>query len=309
MSWPLAARAQPSAIGYLSSRSPDTDSALVAAFRQGLHEMGHVEGRDFTIEFRWARNQTERLRPLAADLVGRRVAVIVAATGTGTALAAKAATGTIPIIFNTGGDPVNSGLVASLNRPGGNLTGVAQVAIGLLPKMFEVLWECAAMPKLIAVLVNPTSSVDPRPEELELAARTLGVRLLILEASNPSEIDGAFAALAQQGASALLVRPDAFLNGRVEQLGSLAARYAIPAIHRLREFAIAGGLMSYGSSLSDSYRLAGNFAGRILKGDTAADLPVMQPTKFELVINLKIARTLGLAVPQTLRVLATEVIE
>jgi putative ABC transport system substrate-binding protein len=165
------------------------------------------------------------------------------------------------------------------------------------------------MPKLVGVLVNPTSALDDRPEELELAARTLGVRLLILKASSPSEIDEAFTALAQQGAGALLVRPDAFLNGRVEQLGSLAARYAIPAIHRLREFAIAGGLMSYGSSLSDSYRLAGNFAGRILKGDRAADLPVMQPTKFELVINLKTARILGLAVPQTLRVLADEVIE
>jgi putative ABC transport system substrate-binding protein len=312
--WPLAARAQQRAmpvIGFLSGASPGPAAQFVAAFRRGLNEMGFTEGQNVAIEYRWAEGQYDRLPALAADLVGRQVAIIVA-TGGGTAPghAAKAATATIPIVFVSGGDPIEQGLVASLNRPGGNATGVFLLLNALEGKRLGLLHELVPAAKLIAVILNPASrSFATQLTDVQEAARTIGQQIHILHASDEREIDAAFAALAQLRAGALLVASDALFVSRRDQFVALAARHAIPAMHHVREFAVAGGLASYGTSLGDGYRLAGNYTGRILKGEKPADLPVQQSVKFEFVINLKTAKTLGLEVPPTLSAIADEVIE
>jgi putative ABC transport system substrate-binding protein len=310
--WPIAVAAQPltvPVVGYLSSRSPDVDATFVAAFRQGLKDAGHVEGRSFTIEFRWANNQIDRLPALAAELVQRRPAVIAAITGNAPALAAKAATTTIPIVFNTGDDPVALGLIARLNRPGGNITGVATLAVELVPKELEML--CAAVPNatLIASLSdrNPVLERDDRSEEA--AARLLGRSIAFLRADTEREIEDAFTRLSQLRADALFIRQSVIMIGHIETLGQMSLRYKIPAINVLRAFAAAGGLMSYGISLTDAYRLAGTYVGRILKGEKPADLPVQQLTKIELVINMRTAKALGLTIPPTVLAIADAVIE
>ena len=309
---PLAARAQLKAmpvIGFLSSRSPAESAPLVAAFRQGLSETGYVEGQNVAIEYRWAEGSYDRLPALAADLVGRKVDLIATSGGPLSALAAKNTTSTIPIVFVTG-DPVEDGLVASLARPGGNLTGVSIMVIELTPKRFELLFELIPQARAIALLVNPNSpEAEPEIQDVQEAARAKGVRVPILKAAAEAEIDAAFASLVQQRAGALVVGADPFFNTRRDQLVALAARYAIPTIYYAREFAASGGLISYGASLTATYRQVGIYAGRSLKGEKPADLPVQQPTKFELVINAKTAKALGLTVPQLLLAQADEVIE
>jgi putative tryptophan/tyrosine transport system substrate-binding protein len=311
--WPLGARAQQPTmpvIGFLHQGTPDVFAYLVRAFHQALEETGFVEGRNVAIEYRWAESHYDRLPALADDLVRRRVTVIAALGGTPSALAAKAATTTIPIVFNVGVDPVAFGLVASLNRPGGNITGISMLNLTVAAKRLELLRELAPTAAAIALLVNPTNPYsESETKEVRDAARTLGLQLQVLNASGESEIDAAFATLSQQRATALVVSPDNLFISRRDQVVALAARYAIPAISDRGEFAAAGGLMSYGSRVTDVYRQLGIYTGRILKGDKPSDLPVVQPTKFELIINLKTARTLGLAVPQTLLVAADEVIE
>jgi putative ABC transport system substrate-binding protein len=309
--WPLAARAQQKAmpvIGYLSSFSPL--NPFVAAFRQGLSEVGYVEAQNLTIEYRWAENRYERLPALAADLVGRKVDVIAASGGDLSSRAAKSATSTIPIVSIIGGDPVAAGLVASLAQPGGNLTGVSFLDVELTPKRLELLSELVPQASVIALLVNPS---DPNAERImrdaQEAARGRGVQLLILKASTESEIDAAFATLVELRAGALLVGADPFFLTRREQLVALASRQAIPAIYSLRNFAASGGLISYGTSITSIYRQVGIYAGKILDGAKPADLPVQQPTTFELVINLKTAAALGLTVPQAILARADEVIE
>jgi putative ABC transport system substrate-binding protein len=313
--WPLAARAQQPAvpvIGFLSGESPDTSSYLVAAFRQGLKDTGYVERENVAIEYRWAENQLDRLPALAADLVSRKVAVIAATAGFGTAasLAAKVATTTIPIVFTSGVDPVKMGLVASLNRPGGNVTGIAWLSLTLDAKRLQLLNELVPRVTALAVLLNPTfPDATEQLSKVQDAARTIGLPTTILNARNISEIDAAFQTLVQMRLGKLLVGTDPFLLGRREQIVGLAARHGIPAIYDGRDFTVAGGLMSYGASFPDAVRQVGVYTGRILKGEKPADLPVMQPTKFELVINLKTARALGLTVPPTLLALADDVIE
>jgi putative tryptophan/tyrosine transport system substrate-binding protein len=281
----------------------------LAAFYQGLSETGYAEGQNLVIEYRWAEGRYDRLPGLAADLVTRKVDVIVAAGGTPAARAAKSATSTIPIIFNSA-DPVGAGLVASFARPGGNLTGVSLLTIELMAKRLELLSELVPQARVIALLVNPTNPITERiTSDVQEAAHTKGVQLLILKASSESEIDAAFASLVQQHADALVVSTDPFFGSRREQLVALALRHAVPAIYEWREFAAAGGLISYGPSLMAAVRQVGIYAGKILKGEKPADLPVQQPTRFELVINLKTAKALGLTVPQTLLARADEVIE
>ena len=310
--WPLAARAQQAAmpiIGFLDSSSAGEYARFLAAFRGGLNEAGFVEGRNVAIEYRWADGRYDRLSALAAELVRIPVVVLVA-TGVTAAVAAKAATSTVPIVFNTGGDPVGFGLVASLNRPGGHVTGVASLGKVLLAKRFELLRELVPKAEAIAFLVNPNNAVaELDTSDAQAAAAALGLKLIVLKAGSDGDIDTAFSTVAQQGGGGLLQQLDPFLQSRRDQLLALAARYALPAIYERRDFVAAGGLISYGTSLSDALRLVGNYAGRLLKGEKAADLPVQQPVKFELAINLKTAKALGLTVPDKLLVAADEVIE
>jgi putative tryptophan/tyrosine transport system substrate-binding protein len=312
--WPLAARAQQQAkavVGILSSETLDLSAGRVRALRQGLSESGYVEGRNVEIEYRWAENQYDRLPTLAADLVHRQVSVIATIGSTQAVSAAKAATATTPIVFVTGGDPVKIGLVASLNQPGGNLTGVTVLSVEILPKRLELLHELVPTTTVIAVLVNPTNPQQTEAEmrEVQTAARNLGLQLHILTAGTDSDIDAAFAAVMQVRAGALLIGNDAFFNSRSEELAARTLRDAVPTIFNLREFTAAGGLMSYGASLTDAYRQAGVYIGRIVKGETPADLPVVQSTKVELFINLKTAKALGINVPLPLLGRADEVIE
>jgi putative tryptophan/tyrosine transport system substrate-binding protein len=308
-----ALRAQQKAmpvLGFLSSASPGWFAVNVAAFHQGLSENGYVEGQNVAIEYRWAESRIDRLPALAADLVDRKVDVIVATGGTPAARAAKSATSTIPIVFTTGGDPVEQGLVASLARPGGNLTGVSMMFTELMPKRLELLSEVAPQARVIALLVNPNAPSTARIiGDVQEAARTKGVQLHIVRAGTEGEIDAAFATLVQLQAGALIISPDAFFNSRREQLLALASRHAVPAIYEWREFTAAGGLISYGPIVAAGFRLAGIYAGKILKGAKPADLPVQQSTTFELVINLKTARSLGLTIPQSILLRADEVIE
>ena len=310
--WPLAARAQQAAvpmIGYLSIGSPESDAARLTGLRQGLNETGYVEGRDLVIEYRWAGNQPDRLPMLAAHLVQARVAAIVT-PGLPPTLAAKAATITIPILFAVGADPVQVGLVASLNRPGGNLTGFNQFNSELGAKGLALLHELVPNTPTIAFLENPNNPIDQLIErDVLVAARVIGLQIQTLKASTIREIDAAFERLVKARTGALLVGNDVFLNGQIEQIIALAARHAIPAMHSSREFVLAGGLISYGASLTDTYRQVGLYAGRILKGVKPADLPVIQSTKLGLVINLKTAKTLGLTIPPGMLAIADEVIE
>ena len=296
-------------IGYLSIGSPESDAARLTGLRQGLNETGYVEGRDLVIEYRWAGNQPDRLPMLAAHLVQARVAAIVT-PGLPPTLAAKAATTTIPILFAVGADPVQVGLVASLNRPGGNLTGFNQFNSELGAKGLALLHELVPNTPTIAFLENPNNPIEQLIERAVLvAARVIGLQIQTLKASTIREIDVAFESLVKARTGALLVGNDVFLNGQIEQIIALAARHAIPAMHSSREFVLAGGLISYGASLTDTYRQVGLYAGRILKGVKPADLPVIQSTKLGLVINLKTAKTLGLTIPPGMLSIADEVIE
>jgi len=310
--WPLAARAQPQAppvIGYLSSSTPNANAHNLAAFRRGLGETGYVEHRSVGIEYRWAEGQYDRLPALAADLVNQQVAVIFATGGPLPALAAKAATSTIPIVFQGGGDPVQLGLVASFNRPGGNVTGISNISGSLLAmKGLELLHELVPKAAKVGCLVNPTNS-GIQPTDVQAAARVVGVELQVLTANADSDLDSIFPTLARDGIRALLIIGDPFFSSRVDRLAALAVRHAVPASYVFRRFVAAGGLMSYGTSLLETYRQGGIYVGRILQGEKPADLPVMQPTKFELVVNLKTARTLGIEVPPMLIARADEVIE
>jgi putative tryptophan/tyrosine transport system substrate-binding protein len=297
-------------IGFLGSTSPGPNAPFVAAFRQGLKDAGYVEGQNVAIEFRWAENRFDRLPALAADLVGRKVDVIVTNGGTPVALAAKNATSTIPIVFTSVSDPVGIGLVASLARPGANLTGFSNIAAGLTPKLLELLSETVPQAGVIALLVNPNNpTAEPMIRDVEEAARAKGVKLAVLKAGTESEIDAAFASLVELQVGALVVDPDGFLLSRQEQLVALASHHAVPAIYAHRQFVAAGGLISYGIDDTATSRQAGIYAGRILKGAKPSDLPVQQPTKFELVVNLKTAKALGLTVPPSILARADEVIE
>jgi putative ABC transport system substrate-binding protein len=310
--WPLAARAQQArlpVIGYLHSGFPGQDAESVTAILKGLDETGFVEGRNISIEHRWAENQYDRFPALAADLVRRGVAVIFAAAPNDAAAAAKAATTTIPIVFNTGRDPVSRGLVASFNRPGGNVTGIMNNSSEIASKRLGLLHELVPTVTTIAVLNNQNLDTRPQIADMEAAARRLGKRLLILDAGTADDLDQAFAAAAEQKAGAAIAVSSAFFLQRRVQLAVLAAHHAIPMMGLTREFPAAGCLVSYGPNIPDSYRQAGLYVGRILKGEKPADLPVMQPGKFELVINLRTAKTLGLTIPPGVLAIADEVIE
>jgi len=310
--WPVAARAQQPAmpvIGHLNFGSPESDASRLTGLRRGLNETGYVEGRNLVIEYRWAGNQANRLPALAADLVQLRVAVIVA-PGLPSTLAAKAATTSIPIVFGVGADPVHFGLVASLNRPGGNLTGFNAFNAELGAKGLALLHELVPSTATIGFLENPNNPIfELTTRDLLAAAPVAGLKVQILKASTDREIDAAFVSLVQARIGALLVSGDVFFNSRIEQLIALAARHAIPTMYLFHEFVVAGGLISYGSSLIETYRQVGLYTGRILKGEKPADLPVIQATKLELTINLKTAKALGLQIPDKLLALADEVIE
>jgi putative tryptophan/tyrosine transport system substrate-binding protein len=311
---PVIAEAQQAGkpvIGFLGSESPALFATPLRIFRQGLSETGYVEGQNVAIEYRWAEGQNDRLPALAADLVRRKVSVIDALGATPAALAASAATRTIPIVFLTAGDPVALKLVASLNRPGGNLTGLTSSGLELAPKRLELLHELVPTASVMALLVNPTNPAlaESTVREVQDAARSLGLRLHTLRASTEHDFDSVFAAMVQLRVSGLVIAIDSFFTGRREQLAALALRHGIPAIYQYRDFAAAGGVMTYGGSLTEQYRLAGLYTGRILKGEKPADLPVQQVTRVELVINLKTAKALGLTIPPSLLGRADEVIQ
>ena len=312
--WPFAARAQQPAmpvIGFLSIRSSGSDAQFLVSFRQGLSERSFVEGRNVAVEYRYADGQPDRLASLATDLVRRHVTIIVTTGGPPAALAAKEATTTIPIVFVTGGDPVREGLIESFNRPGGNLTGVTTSYDEAAPKRLGLLREILPKAAIIGVLVNPDDPITASSETnlMRTAARSVGQRIEILQASTERDIDMAFASLVDMRADALVVAPDALFASHVHQLVALAARYSIPTLYWRREFAEAGGLISYGSRLADAFRVVGVYAGRILKGEKPGDLPVQQPTKFELVVNVKAAKAIGLTIPESFLARADEVIE
>jgi putative ABC transport system substrate-binding protein len=312
-SMPLAARAQQAAVpvvGFISSGAADDSANLVAASRQGLKEAGYIEGQNVRIEYRWAEGHYDRLPGLAADLVNDGVAVILAAGGSDPGRAAKAATSTIPIVFITAADPVRTGLVASLNRPEGNVTGISMVGAMLEAKRFELLHEIAPQASIIGALINPNyPAAKVQTQEVQEATARLGLQLIMLNASTEVEIDAAFASFVQQKAGALLIGNDPFFGSQRERLASLAIRHRLPAISFRREFAEAGGLISYGAHFADGYREAGVYAGKILKGTKTTDLPVMQPTKFELVVNLKTAKAMGLTVSEAFLLRADEILE
>ena len=311
--WPRAARAQQTSmpvIGFLGPGSAQSDAYRVSAFRQGLSEAGFVEGQNLTIEFRWAEGHYDRLPALATDLVHRQVAVIVASS-TPAAMAAMAATTAIPIVFELSGDPVKLGLVASLNRPGGNITGIVQLSQEVLPKRLELLHDLLPAAHVFVLLVNPTDPAvaEPQVRQAQSVADTLGLELHVLNASSEHDLDAVLAKLIELRAGGLVIGGDAFFSSHSNQLAALAIQHAVPAVYQHRDFAAAGGLMSYGSSITDTHRLAGVYAGRILKGDKPADLPVQQSTKVELFLNLKTAKALGITVPLSLLGRADEVIE
>jgi putative ABC transport system substrate-binding protein len=311
VAWPLVARGQQAVpvIGFLNGASYELSAHLVRSFHRGLGEIGYVEGRNVAFEYRSAEGQYDRLPGLAADLVARRVDLI-AATGTPTGLPAKAATSTIPIVFVTGSDPVQQGLVSNLNRPGANITGVTTLAVEMGQKRLELLHEMVPNARPVWALVNPKGpNLDPLSKDMETAARKIGLTLRFVHASTVPEFEPVFATLTRERAGALLIGTDTFYNSQSNRLGALTLRHAIPAVYQYREFTAAGGLMSYGGSISDAYRIVGIYAGRILKGEKSADLPVQQSTKAELFINMKTAQALGLTVPASLLVRAEEVIE
>jgi putative ABC transport system substrate-binding protein len=312
VTWPLAARAQQPAmpvIGFLHGASPVAYARMLVAFREGLKEAGYIEGQNVAIEFRWAQGHFDQLPAMAADLVRRRATVIVTG-GVPATLAAKAATTTIPIVFSTSGDPVEIGLVASLNRPGGNVTGVTNLAVQIGPKQLEFLHELVPTASVAVLLVNPTNPTlaETQSRDLQAAARTLGLQLQVLHAGTERDLDSVFQTLAPLRAP-LVIGADAFFIDQNERLVALASHYAVPTIHFVREYATAGGLMSYGGDLTETYRQAGIHTGRILKGEKPADLPVMQTTKVELIINMRTAKQLGLTVPIQLLGRADEIIE
>jgi putative tryptophan/tyrosine transport system substrate-binding protein len=312
--WPSSVRAQQPAvpvIGYLSAGSPDVFAERLLAFRQGLQEAGFVEGRNVAIEYRWSGDDLERLPALAADLVRRPVAVIAAFGGINGSLAAKAATSTTttPVVFGTGSDPVAAGLVASLSRPGGHLTGAVVTGVEVLPKRLQLMHELVPT-GTIGLLINPTRpNVDRIEADMRDAARTLGRQIHLLPAGNEREIDAAFATLARLQIGSLIIGNDAYFNSRAKQFGALTLRYRVPTIYQYREFVAAGGLMTYGSAITDIYRIVATYVGRILKGEKPADLPVQQATRIELILNMTTAKALGLSFPPTLLVSANEIIE
>jgi putative ABC transport system substrate-binding protein len=312
--WPFAARAQQQmpVIGFLGAETPDNYvyASRLRAFRQGLGEAGYVEGRNVLVEYRWADGRNDQLPVLAADLVGRRVSVIVTGGGSPALLAAKAATATIPIVFSFGGDPVKRGIIASLNRPGGNLTGITSLTDELGPKRLELLHEVAASARVFGFLVNPENqNAEIVSNDLETAARALGLEVHVLRSSSERDLEPAFAVLARMHAGGLVIGGDPLFNSRADQLGPLAIRYGIPAIYQYRPFAATGGLMSYGADEVETGRQLGIYAGRILKGEQPSGLPVQEATKVELIVNLRSARTLGISVPLELLARADEVIE
>jgi ABC-type uncharacterized transport system substrate-binding protein len=313
VTWPLAVRAQQPTmpvVGFLSSRSPGESADSVAAFREGLREAGFVEGQNLLIAFRWAEGRYDRLPALASDLVDLRVALLFAAGGSPSALAAKAATSTIPIVFSASNDPVSLGLISSLSRPGGNITGMSAFNWELGPKRLELLKELVPRATIIAYLVNPMNPIAETELKAALAAASaLGIQLHVLNASTEQDLDAAFAAVGTRRADGLVVAGEPFFDSQRDRLVALSSRHAVAACYAWREYVVAGGLMSYGTSLIESYREAGIYAGRILKGEMPAALPVMQPTKFRLVLNHKTAKTLGITVPPTLLARADEVIE
>jgi len=309
---PVASRAQPAlpVVGYLGAQSPASFASRIAAFREGLAELGFVEGRNVLVEFRWAEGQHSRLPELARDLVARQVAVIVAPGGAPAALAAKSVTTTVPIVFEMGADPVGIGLVSSLSRPEGNLTGISSLNVEVTPKRLEIIHELIPTAANIAVLVNPTSpTTESQLRSLEGPARAFGLNLHILRASTEPDFEGVFEAISRLKPDGLVVASDTFFATHSERMAALADRHKLPAIHQSRDFAFAGGLMSYGGSFVDSHRRAGVYTGRILKGETLADLPIQQVTKLELVLNLSTARTIGLSFPLSLTIRAEHIID
>jgi putative ABC transport system substrate-binding protein len=310
--WSLAARAQGAmpVIGFMHTASADRFPHLLVAFHKGLNEVGYIEGQNVAIEYRWAEGQYDRLPKFAADLIARQVSVLAATGGDQSALAAKATNTKIPIVFEIGGDPVQLGLVESLNRPGGNLTGTTLLSAELAPKRLELLHELVPKATNVALLVNPISpGADAESKELQAVAPSVGMQVQVVLASQDSEIDAAFAAMLERGATALVVQADPFFTNRRDRLATLANAHGIPAMYPFREFAAAGGLLTYGADIADIFRETGVYTGRILRGQKPAELPVLQPTKFDLVINLKTAKTLGITVPLALQMTANDVVE